>query len=377
MRVLLLGPVSPPYGGPEKITETLLASSLFRDSFEIHHVNIQKPLRNEQRSRFNLVNVFYNARHLLAMIVSIARYRPRVVFLFLAQNKIAFLRDAIFIATAVLLGRRVVASREGSYFRTFYEQSSPAWKRLIRGTLKLPHRIRIESELVRSQLAGLVEPDRLVVCRAGIDVQPFLIRPGKSELAAPVRILFVGNISVAKGTVDLVRAFTVVKNNCTERVELRLMGDFLNKEQNIIGTTNRDNAETQIRTLIREHGLEDAVVFTGPKYGPEKIDEFVKADIFALISHSEGLSNAMLEALAAGLPVVLSNAGALPEGAVGGVNGFVVEAGDWTKAGECLSMLVSSPKLRADMGRASRELCQEKFTVNGFVACLSKILSAP
>src|SRR6185295_9137552 len=112
--VLIVGPLAPPYGGPEKIVESLLASSTFRERFEVHHVNTQKPLTNEQRSRFRLVNLFYNARDFWNLVLGIVTRRPRTVFVFLSQNKVAFFRDAIFIATAAALGRRVVASREGS-----------------------------------------------------------------------------------------------------------------------------------------------------------------------------------------------------------------------------------------------------------------------
>lgn len=376
MRVLLVGPVSPPYGGPEKITETLLASSLFTESFEIHHVNIQKPLTNEQRSRFRLVNLLHNGWHLLSMIGVIVRHRPRVVFLFLAQNKVAFFRDAIFITTAKLLGRRVVVSREGAYFKTFYEQSSLAWKWLIRRTLALPDRIRVESVLIRPQLEGLVDADKLLVCRAGIDPGPFDRSGGKQRNSEPLRILFMGNISVAKGAVDLVRALTVLQQKSPGPFELRLVGDFLNNEQNIIGTQNRDNAETQIRDLIRQHGLADKVVFPGPKYGQDKIDEFNKADIFALPSYSEGVSNAMLEALAARLPIVATDVGALPEGVIDGVNGFLIQPGDWETLGDRLAVLAADPGVRIKMGEAGRSICEAKFTVDGFVTCLSKLIGA-
>jgi glycosyltransferase involved in cell wall biosynthesis len=127
---------------------------------------------------------------------------------------------------------------------------------------------------------------------------------------------------------------------------------------------------------MRVQGLTNHVVFPGPRYGENKIREFAEAGIFVLPSYSEGLSNALLEALAAGLPVVATNVGALPEGVVEGLNGYLVGPGDWKDLGARISALISDPELRRRMGRASRALCEEKFRLDEFVTCLAKLLQS-
>jgi glycosyltransferase involved in cell wall biosynthesis len=370
--IVIVGPLAPPYGGPERVMESLLGSSRFQSLFEIHHVNTQKPLSNEQRSRANLINLLYNGRDLLNLLRSIVVYRPRTVFVFLSQNKIAFARDAFFIAVAAVLGRRVVASREGSYFKEFYAGCGKSWKWVIRRTLRLTTHLRVESELIRHQFDGLIEPARVKVCRTGIGPGALAQLPLR-ESSETFRILFLANVSVAKGAVDLVRAITVLREQYSGPIELRMVGGFIHREQNILGVQSEDNAQTQIAALIGQHGLNGSVVFPGPVYGKEKVDEFARADVFVLPSYSEGLSNALMEAVASGLPVIATRVGALPEG-VDPRNGFLIEPGDWSSLGRHLAELANDPALRRRMGEGSRQLFQEKFSVDDFVDCLATLL---
>jgi glycosyltransferase involved in cell wall biosynthesis len=371
--IVIVGPVSPPYGGPEKITESLLGSPLFNSLFDIHHVNTQKPLSNEQRSRFQFINVLYNVRDLANLIGAILRHRPRTVFVFLSQNKLAFARDAVFIAVGVVLGRRVVASREGSYFQEFYSGCGTLGRWLIRRTLRLTTHLRVESEMIRSQFDGLTDPARVTVCRTGIDPGPLGNLPPR-EPTGCLRILFMANISVAKGAVDLVRAIAVMRRHYSGQLQLRLAGGYIHREQNITGVRGANNAETQIAELIEKHGLADCVAFPGPVYGAKKIEEFAAADVFVLPSYSEGLSNALMEAVAAGLPVIAARVGALPECVAHGENGFLIEPGDSESLGKHLAELANDPGLRLRMGKASRALCEKKFRLDDFVTCLAKLL---
>jgi glycosyltransferase involved in cell wall biosynthesis len=78
------------------------------------------------------------------------------------------------------------------------------------------------------------------------------------------------------------------------------------------------------------------------------------ADVFCLLSHWEGIANALLEALASGLPVVTTSIAGHPEVVTDGVEGYLVPPKSPDAAREALRPLIESPALRADMGRAAR-----------------------
>ena len=101
-------------------------------------------------------------------------------------------------------------------------------------------------------------------------------------------------------------------------------------------------------------GLEDVVTLVGATPPAHVVEELVDADIFLLGSVSEGFCNSVIEAQAMRLPVVVSDAGGLPENVADGVTGFVVARRDPSAMAEKLTFLINDPDLRQKMGQAGR-----------------------
>jgi glycosyltransferase involved in cell wall biosynthesis len=87
------------------------------------------------------------------------------------------------------------------------------------------------------------------------------------------------------------------------------------------------------------------------------------ADIFVLASDHEGYPNAVQEALAAGLPVVATRVGAVPDMIKDGENGFLVSAGDYNQLAERIAYLASQPSERVRMGLSARKYAEENFSL--------------
>jgi glycosyltransferase involved in cell wall biosynthesis len=90
-------------------------------------------------------------------------------------------------------------------------------------------------------------------------------------------------------------------------------------------------------------------------------------DVFVLSSDWEGMSNALLEAMAAGLPVVATAVGGTPEVVVDGVTGLLVPPHDPISLAEAIVRLLDAPDLRRQMGQAGRERVKKRFTVERMV----------
>lgn len=110
-------------------------------------------------------------------------------------------------------------------------------------------------------------------------------------------------------------------------------------------------------------GLDECVELPGSQPPDEVRRQMGWADLFLQASVQEGFCNAVIEAQAAGLPVVCSNAGGLPENVEDGVTGFVVPRRDSPALAEKLALLASKPELRERMGRAGRERVLANFTL--------------
>jgi glycosyltransferase involved in cell wall biosynthesis len=164
-----------------------------------------------------------------------------------------------------------------------------------------------------------------------------------SAFHAGVNILCVGRLIERKGQHFLLKAFAELCKRLPEmRVRLMLVGtgDF----------------ESRLVNLAGQLGIGKKVIFKGfvPRREMPKIYHW--ADIFVLPSQNEGMSIALLEAMASGLPVVVTNTGGTEELVQHESNGYVVEWGSVEQITQALESLTLDEDLRGSMGRISRRI---------------------
>jgi glycosyltransferase involved in cell wall biosynthesis len=151
-----------------------------------------------------------------------------------------------------------------------------------------------------ADLAGATPPDRLIVRRNGVDLDQFRALPSGDAFrvhygiaaGAPLA-LFIGRISPIKNLEMLLRAFAQAG---VPGARLALVGPMLEPDY-----------AAHLRAVCSELALGEAVLFTGPLYGDDKLAALAAADLFVLPSLSESFGNAAAEAVAAGLPVLLTD----------------------------------------------------------------------
>ena len=98
-----------------------------------------------------------------------------------------------------------------------------------------------------------------------------------------------------------------------------------------------------------------------------------QADIFLLSSHSEGLSNAALEAMACGVPVVTTDCGGMREAVTDGVEGLVVPVRDADRMADAIMKLADNEGLRQQMGMAGRARVERDFCLNRQDSAVARI----
>jgi glycosyltransferase involved in cell wall biosynthesis len=129
----------------------------------------------------------------------------------------------------------------------------------------------------------------------------------------------------------------------------------------------------QIEALTRELALDDRVIVTGGLSPAEVRLRLAGADVFVLTSMWEGMPGSVLEAMAAGLPVVASNVNGTSEVIQDGVTGFLVPQDDADATAEALLRLARDPELRQRMGSAGRERIRQHFSVARMVSEREKL----
>jgi len=172
---------------------------------------------------------------------------------------------------------------------------------------------------------------------------------------APV-VSYIANLREDKGHLCLVEAARLVAQ---EVPGVRFL--FVGRE---------DAEAVSVRQRIRELGLGGNIVLTGSRRDVAAI-----LDASLLVAHpgeQEGLSNAILEAMAAGVPVVASGAGGNPEAVEDGETGFLVPPGDPAALASRILELLRDPVRAASMGRAARARARERFGLEGMVAAVEE-----
>ncbi len=131
----------------------------------------------------------------------------------------------------------------------------------------------------------------------------------------------------------------------------KLLPKYPQIKMDIIGEGNQ---KTELEELVREKKMEGPIRFVG-KVAHEKILSFYqRSKVFVLPSLNEGMSNAMLEALASGLPIVSTRTGGADELVEDGCNGFLVKKNDPDDLAIKIEKLILDPNLQKEMGRNSR-----------------------
>lgn len=187
-----------------------------------------------------------------------------------------------------------------------------------------------------SFLARGFSADRLLVNPYGVDLERFRAAGGERHNSRP-RILFVGSVGVRKGVPELLSAFARLGG----AAELHLIGPV----------------EAGFQPLLARLAS-PGVVVRGPLPGPVLPAEYARADLFCLPSVEEGFGMVILQAMAAGLPVIATTATGLPDADPEGRAGWALPPGDVDALAQTLTAALADAGLRRDRGEAARRLVE-------------------
>ena len=171
-------------------------------------------------------------------------------------------------------------------------------------------------------------------------------------------ILFLGRLHPKKGLDILARSFASIAGRFEDLMLLVVGPDKFGTRKNI-------------EAILSSKGLLDRTVFTGMLTGEDKLAAMSCADLFVLPSHSDVLGIAVLEAMAAKLPVIITTGCEFPEVSRHKA-GLVVEADDASIAG-AMNRLLADAGLRSNMGRQGHKLVTEHYTYRAAAASMGDL----
>jgi glycosyltransferase involved in cell wall biosynthesis len=311
--------------------------------------------------KFDLINVYLAVKHICQCFLVQLLKRPAILYLGISQSIWGYLRDLGFIIPALLMHRKVVVHLRGSEFGSFYSAMPMPCRWLTRAVFRRVSRVIILGQNLRQIFKGLVRDERLVVIPNGIDYQQF----DRVETSTPAKtgdkILHLSSLKSRKGTLRLIEALPDILARHPE-VKLTFAGHW-----------RCDVDRRRALEFMQTNGLADHVTFMGEVVGAEKIQLYKQHDIFVFTPiEPEGLPWVVLEAMSAGLPVVTSNQGAIPEVVEVGQTGYIVEP-EPKEVAEKVCYLLDHPEEARIMGLNGRRRIELHFSETAYLKAMEQV----
>jgi colanic acid/amylovoran biosynthesis glycosyltransferase len=235
----------------------------------------------------------------------------------------------------------------------------PAIAAGLRATFQRAAAIHCVSEAIKLEAMRYgLDPGKARVIRPAVDLDLFLPSEPCGSHNGTFHVVTTGSLVWVKG-------YEYALQSIRHLVDRGIAAEF-----HLIG----DGPERQ-RTLYTIHdlGLEGRVHLHGRLKPGEVRDQLRKSDAFLLSSLSEGISNAVLEAMACGLPIVTTDCGGMREAVTDGEEGFVVPVRDPVAISDALEKLALNPCLRRQMGQHGRATVAKMFDLKSQITQFSDL----
>ena len=288
--------------------------------------------------------VFLNSRYLGAWAAKqIGKLRPQICYVFSEIGK-EVLNWAVDNGVETVLDsptthlRRFRAVREEESQRlchsSYHGHPDRSMVSRVEREYIMARRIRVSSGLIRdSMIANGLSPDKLFQIGLPVNLNRFKPPPDRASSSGPLRVCFVGSFDLGKGFVYLLRA---IRKLGPEHFSLEMVGATGDR-------CSRHLLAEESRGIILTHGPGDPL----PAY--------IRAEVFVLPSLNDGFGFVAAEAMACGLPVIVTDQCGVAEHVRDGQTGWVVNAGSTDAIAVALDTALAYRKALEPMGRAARQ----------------------
>lgn len=308
--VLLCGPPLSAVGGGPAHMRNMLSSPL-RDKYRLVHFETgsrgtESPAQDES-PKAKAVRIVTSP---FALGWAIMKSKPKVVHLNSVFDRKALFRDTAYLLVSKLLGRGVVFQFHGGSLDAL---SRNRWmQRMVRAIYSMPDALVLLATSEKRGLEALGVRNRAVIIPNAVDVSRYRGAKNSSHSGRLKRVIYMGRLVREKGIFEAIEAIEILRQRAQFReIELRIAGSG----------PARDDLEKD----IADRGLGHCVALVGPVDGMAKVEFLRDADAFIFPSyHPEGLPYSILESLAAGIPVVASKMGGIPDILVDRVHGILL-----------------------------------------------------
>lgn len=330
-KILFIAPFPPPLAGPE-ISAKLFLESNVADNFDVIKLDTNFRKSNSQKGKFGFAMMFAFFQLNIKLIKRIITFKPDIVYYYVTATMLGWLgKDIWVIMLSRLFGLKVVIHMRAGHFRKNYDQSNKVFKKIIKTVFNLTDYNLAQSPTLAKQYEGLVkDKNKIGYIYNMISEENYFVHT--DDKYDENIIFFLGHLSHAKGYCDILKSIPDVVQEFPD-IKFCFAGTVITEERNVFfnGVTGEPITYANPEDIFREYiqnVYEANYMYLGKLDEKQKIDWLRKSNIFILPSYSEGFSMSVLEAIAAGKPIVTTPVGALKDVLQNEVNAIIVNPGD-------------------------------------------------
>lgn len=270
----------------------------------------------------------------------------------------SFFRNAMSIYVAKLFKVKIILHIHGAKFDVFYNDGNILTKKLITNILNKVNVIIVLSSAWERFIRPITKNQNINIVFNPVDIHLYSHKAkSQRENILTNNILFLGALEQRKGIFDILHAMPAILAKVPD-AKLWLCGNGPTKP---------------LETLCSELGILGNVVFYGWLDGNSKIEKLLNSDLLALPSYHEGLPVAIIEAMAAGLPIVSTTVGGIPELIQNGENGFLVTSGDIDALAAAIIDILSNDELMSKMSNNNKKKVLEEYDISIIIKQIDSI----
>ncbi|SFF07764.1 glycosyltransferase family 4 protein [Spirosoma endophyticum] len=366
-KILFLLHLPPPVHGSSLVGLTIKNSIAINKSFKCFYINLLASKQVAETGKINLRKILGYLNTFSQLLIFLLKERPIYCYLALTTTGVAFYKDLILVALLKFFRVKLVyhLHNKGINIQKHKFVNRICYQYIFKNAVVI-----ILSKYLYFDIQGLVPIRETYICHNGVEDEnrDFNLENSKKDIDLNVKILFLSNLIESKGVLILLKALVLLK-----RKNIPFLCSFVGGEADI--------SLAKFYLWIEELGLGKYVIFEGKKYGEEKKQAFIKADIFALPTyyHNECFPLVLLEAMSYSLPIVSTYEGGIQDIVEDGVTGFLVRQNHVELLAEKLEILITDSSLRQRMGIESRNKFETNFTLkkfeNRFINILQSIVT--
>lgn len=359
--LIILGPYHSEKGGVVNFTR-LLHKKI--QSLDIKCIYF--PVGKREKPLYKLFYYIYYIFDIIKYIWKELKFFPEVIILNTSLIRKALIRDTIYLGLSKLFRNKSILFIHGWNEKTFsFIASHKLLRYLFIKSVSLADCIIVLANNFKIKLIEFgISEKKINVFPIAIEYDRHNMLKRKENKNQTVNVLFMSIFYKDKGIYEILNAIPLIINNdIKSNIKFILAGEGPER--------------TNIIKLVNKLNLSKVIEIPGYVDGDEKIEYFSNGDIFLFPSHGEGFPTVIAEAMAAGLPIIATPVGAIPEVIEDGVNGIIISKPDPQEIAEAIIFLAKNPDLRRRMGAANREKAKNydvSLVVNQLLNVYQKII---